>query len=293
MLPDMTRFDYAGPADLRAMQGLAARLWSPRSRWHVGDLAWNRYLHVGREPEWATSLWEFDGEVVAWCWAEESGEVSLCVDPARADLVDEVLAWGLAAFDVAAHEAWILDAEEHLAAGLVRADFAARTDGPFFLHTARPLEDVPTPALPAGFTVRPVRGAADAAGWADVHGSAFHPSRVTAESYLNVTAAWPYRAAFDHVVVAPDGRFAAYCLGWYDEANRVGEFEPVGTRPEFRRLGLARAVCASVLHAFRAAGGESAVVRPRGDDEYPQALALYTDLGFTGYARTVSYARTR
>ncbi|MGY0233637.1 GNAT family N-acetyltransferase [Longispora urticae] len=287
----MTRLDYSGPADLRAMQALTARLWSRRSQWTVGDLAWNRYLHVGRESEWATSLWEHDGEVVAWCWVREGGDLDLCVDPAHADLVDEVLAWGLAALDLARYEAQILDAEEHLAAGLLRAGFTAATDGPFFLHTGRDLLDLPTPVLPEGFTVRPVRGAADAARWAEVHQAAFHPSRVTAESYLNVTAAWPYRAGFDHVVVAPDGRFAAYCLGWYDEANRVGEFEPVGTHPDFRRRGLARAVCASVLHAFRAAGAETAIVHCRGDDDYPQALALYTDLGFEGYARTVTYTR--
>ncbi|MEV0613970.1 hypothetical protein AB0I81_11660 [Nonomuraea sp. NPDC050404] len=48
------------------MQGLTRRLWSPGSRWHIGDLAWSRFQHVGREPEWPTSLWEHDGQVVAW-----------------------------------------------------------------------------------------------------------------------------------------------------------------------------------------------------------------------------------
>ncbi len=33
------RHDHTGPADLAAMRQLTARLWSPASRWHVGDVA--------------------------------------------------------------------------------------------------------------------------------------------------------------------------------------------------------------------------------------------------------------
>ena len=51
------------------------------------------------------------------------------------------------------------------------------------------------------------------------------------------TQAWPYRSDLDCVVEAPDGTFAAYVLCWYDEDNGVGEFEPVGTHPDYRRRG--------------------------------------------------------
>ena len=53
------------------------------------------------------------------------------------------------------------------------------------------------------------------------------------ETYAEMTQAWPYRADLDCVVEAPDGRLAAYCLAWLDEANAAGELEPVGTHPEF------------------------------------------------------------
>jgi hypothetical protein len=43
------RFEGAG--DLRDMQAAAQRIWSPTSRWHIGDLAWGRFMHVGREAE--------------------------------------------------------------------------------------------------------------------------------------------------------------------------------------------------------------------------------------------------
>ncbi|WP_328613504.1 hypothetical protein OHS18_33205 [Amycolatopsis sp. NBC_00355] len=92
-MPAVTRRDYTGPDDLRAMQSLAQRIWSPSSSVHVGDLAWQRFQHVGREAEWPTVLWEAGAEVVAWGWVSLPGELSLLVDPARPELASEVLGW--------------------------------------------------------------------------------------------------------------------------------------------------------------------------------------------------------
>jgi hypothetical protein len=58
---------------------------------------------------------------------------------------------------------------------------------------------------------------------------------------------------------------------------------------EYRRRGLSRAVTVSVLRAFRAAGGERAVVHARGDDGYPVPRQVYAALGFRPYARTLRY----
>ncbi|MFG1639394.1 GNAT family N-acetyltransferase [Amycolatopsis sp. NPDC049252] len=71
---------------------------------------------------------------------------------------------------------------------------------------------------------------------------------MTEASYRNVMTAWPYCGRLDWAVEAPDGRIAAQCLIWLEEHNAVGELEPVGTLPEFRRKGLARSVCLAALH---------------------------------------------
>jgi hypothetical protein len=60
-------------------------------------------------------------------------------------------------------------------------------------------------------------------------------SEMTRESYQVVMCTWPYRHDLDQVVEAPDGRLAAFALGWLDAANRVGELEPVGTDPRCAR----------------------------------------------------------
>jgi hypothetical protein len=171
----------------------------------------------------------------------------------------------------------------------VRRDYA----GPrFFLAHSRDLSDLPPmPQLPAGFAVRPVRDDADLVRHAALHREVWPRSALTDGGFRAMTGRWPYKMDFDVVVEAPDGRFVAYCLGWYDEVNRVGEFEPVGTVTEYRRLGLSRVAGIAVLRAFREAGGEMAVVYPRGDDEYPVPKQVYAALGFTPHARTVRYRR--
>lgn len=292
-MPAVTRRDYTGPEDLRAMQSLAQRIWSRSSSVHIGDLAWQRFQHVGREAEWPTVLWEAGREVVAWGWVSLPGGLALLVDPTRPELATEVLGWFEDTATAAELTVTVLDAEKHVIAALERSGYALPESSVHQSYMSRLLEDLPEPVVPGGFTVRPV-GADDLARRVAVHRAVWHPSRVTEPSYRNVMRAWPYRDRLDWVVEAPDGRFAAQCLIWLDDRNAVGELEPVGTLPEFRRLGLARAVCLAALHAARDAGAREAVVYPViGDPKFPAALPLYRDLGFRPYARTLTFTRTR
>jgi len=277
---------------IRAMQRLSQRLWSQTSNWHIGDLAWGRNQHIGREPEWPTAYWEVDDEIVAWAWVRLPGHLQVCVDPAVADLTPEVLAWfeSVATSDKLSAEA--LASETYLTEAYEAAGYRPDVGDSSVLHWhARDLVDLADPTTPEGFTLRHVRGAADIEQRVEAHRSAFAPSRVTVASYANVMAAWPYTSALDWVVEAPDGRFAAFCLIWYDEANRCGELEPVGTHADFRRRGLARAACLSALHALREMGAESAVVASVETPEGGGATALYRGLGFADMSRTVNYRK--
>jgi ribosomal protein S18 acetylase RimI-like enzyme len=120
-----------------------------------------------------------------------------------------------------------------------------------------------------------------------IHREVWAPSRVTESSYAQVRAEWPYRESLDCAVVAPDGRFAAYCHCWPDDQHRVGEFEPVGVRKEFRRLGLGTAVCTFALRRLHEEGGRQAIVYSVTEP----ASALYQSLGFRIHASLVAYSR--
>lgn len=148
----------------------------------------------------------------------------------------------------------LLDTETELCGRILRRGYEERPDAPFFAYHERSLEDLPEPVLPAGFTVRPVRGEEDLEQRVAVHQAAWNSTRVTLSSYQAVTEAWPYRAGLDWVVEGPDGRFVVSCLIWHDDRNGVGLIEPIGTDPRYRRRGLSRAVCLAALHALREGG---------------------------------------
>ncbi|MEN2421099.1 GNAT family N-acetyltransferase [Streptomyces rimosus] len=302
----MQRDEYAGPLALRAMQSLAVRAFPATGYRHSGDLAWNWCLALDRADHCPTAVWSDGGRTVAWGWLELPDGLMLQVDPERAELVRDVLDWaeatagtagpGPLSVEVADTERAVIEALE--LRGYVRETGGPGGDlatGPYMTCLGRPLTGdlPPRPRLPDGYVIRAQRDETDVAGRAAAHRAAFGSDRITAERHARMRATWPYRPEFDLIVASPGGDIVAYCQGWYDEANRTGVFEPVGTRPDHRRLGLARAVCAAVLHAFARAGGRRAVVQARGDAAYPVPKRLYESLGFAAYARTYTYTRTR
>ncbi|MEU8814819.1 GNAT family N-acetyltransferase [Actinoplanes sp. NPDC048796] len=278
----MRRRDFGGPDDLIRMQRAVQRGWAPGAQWHIGDLAWQWNSGLN---SWRVALWEDgDGEVRAWGRVDGDGHLDF---HAEDGLADEVLAW---------------------------ADpltVTVRDDGPapLFRHCVRELDDLETPKLPSGYSVRTVRGEEEAGARAAVHRAAWQParigellvpavalsgeSRVTTERYRDVMGSWPYRTELDLVVEGPGGDLVAFALGWLDEVNRVGELEPVGTHPDHARRGLGAAVSLACLHAMREAGATRAVVHPRGDDAYPVPGRLYRGLGFRPVAGYSTAAASR
>jgi len=287
--------DYEGLDDLRRMQELVARVWHESGRpplpHHVGDVPWRQFSVPGREQNFATRLWEEDGGVAAWAWLTLPDKLEVVIAPnRRRDLVDEMIAWADARAGCAV-EVECLDADAELRELLTARGFLPLESDCLYSH-ARTLETLPEPDVPSSYALRHVRLPDDLPQRVSVHRSAFgtqeRPSRVTEESYAAVTRCWPYREELDWVAEAPDGSFAAFCLIWLDEENRVGELEPVGTHDDHRRRGLARAVCTAAIRALRDAGAETAIVLAVTDE----ARALYRAIGFREVGRYAWFRRS-
>jgi ribosomal protein S18 acetylase RimI-like enzyme len=256
------------------------RALGDRAPWHVGDVTWGLRQHEGREAEWTFRLWREDDRVVAWSWLKsDRGVLEHDVHPDHLHLLDEILD------EPEARVAAAFEDDDACRAALVRHGFVRAGDA---LHVnARAVPEPPEQApLPAGFRLRTVEPG-DIAARVDVHRGVWAPSRVTESSYANVMGSWPYRSSLDCVVEAPDGGLAAYVLAWPDDENRVGLFEPVGTRAEFRRRGLGAAVCTFALRRLHEEGMRQAIVLC----ETPPACALYESVGFERRGTIVGYER--
>jgi ribosomal protein S18 acetylase RimI-like enzyme len=289
---------YSGTSDLRLMQRLQQEVWAvdrERTHAHVGDLAWMS-MSVPREDEWTRRLW-LDGErCVAWAWIAHGSRLDHEVHPDHRGgaLHEEVLDWFVREAGTDGEwTAWVIEGDPVTVPLLERRGFALPGEPDLLLHVRELEEPVAAPEVSDDFRLRTVRGEEDLAARVLVHQAVWGPSRVTEESYRNVMSTWPYRPDLDCVVEAPDGSFAAYVLCWYDDVNRVGEFEPVGTHQSYRRRGLGSAVCRYALRRLREEGATHAVVYASPKKDQRQASALYESVGFRRHGRMLALRRTR
>ena len=294
----LTSRPYEGPGDLLRMQELVAAIWKhdrDRIPCHIGDLAWWRHQHVGRDHTRRIRLWENgDGSLAAWAWLALPKDLVFQVHPRHEGVGhDAVLAWlEEEAVGEELVSAYTVETDQPTVVALERRSFERRAEE-WAAHMLRDLrEPIPNAPVPEGFVIRHIRGDEDVEQRVEVHRSAFAPSNVVPESYRNVMACPSYRASLDWVAEAPDGRIASFCLAWLDEENRVGEFEPVGTHEDFRRRGLARAVCSAALRALREQGAERAIVYSVDAPQQGPAFRLYEALGFATATRAVEYRKS-
>jgi ribosomal protein S18 acetylase RimI-like enzyme len=272
-------------SDLRLIQGLISDTWrlvGPVAPVHVGDVTWWLYQHLNKLAEVRIQLWLDGDECVAFAWNWLKRDALDClVHPERPELLDDVLSWADADV-VYAQES---DAEK--VAGLEARGYERRHDDAMN-HMVLSLAEAPgEPRVPDGYRLRTV-GPGDLERRVEVHRAAFAPSRVVPESYARLQREWPYRADLDHVVEAPDGSLAAFCIAWLDEKNRAGLLEPVGTHPDHRRRGLASAVCLAAVGRLRALGAENAVI---GSDVGSPGAAVYERIGFRTVTRHVPFGK--
>ncbi|WP_347353620.1 GNAT family N-acetyltransferase [Intrasporangium sp.] len=290
--------DFTGPDDLRAMQDMCSRLWSPAARFHPGQLAWNRYSAPidparPRAGE-AIAVWrDAAGRAVGFGWAEAPDWLELQVDPAHPAVAEDVLDWFEEWSDAPSQSVLLMD-DDPIGEACRPAGFVPDETAPFLRHHLMDLSALPSASAVEGYRFRHVepgeasdRAACHAAAWSD-----FGPSEVTGASYALLMTAWPYRADLDWVATDASGRMVAGALVWLDPATGVGLVEPVGCVPGHRGRGLAGAVTLAALHALAHAGGRTALVTPRGDAGYPAPMRLYQSFGFHPGVRTVTWTRS-
>ena len=306
-VPDV---DLVTAENVQLMQGLAQRVTAVRpelvnSDATFGELAW--IWSKGNAADggtWPGRLWFSGGELVAWGWAylphqvrRSDGSVhevtgaylGYQVHPGRAELVDEVIGW----YDrvAAGLERTVLPrmadefALKRWEAHGYQADRASLGEsGSWTQLNERDLTEVDQPTLPDGFRFRSADEAGPEAA-VRAHVDAWAPSTYTAEGYEGVRRTATYRGDLHILVEAPDGTMAASTIMWLDEANLTAEFEPVGTHPGYRRLGLGTAMLRHGMQLARDAGATGMTVACYGAPGRQEARGLYYAAGFRPFTR--------
>lgn len=258
-----------------------------------GDLDW--WLHIEEEPESkvrATPLWLEGDSIVAWIYANK-GQFELFVDPARYDLLPELVDWSARAARAANAgkvEIYANDLDIQRTGIYANLGFE-RTDETYNMRTISLVQDLPAPNLPDGFQFRDMTAVEgeDLERRVELHRVVWAPSRWTPAKHARLMQARTYRPDLDLIAVAPNGDFASYTIIWFDPSLKYGVFEPVGCHPDCRQRGLTSAVMYEGLRRLQALGAERAWVNSW-HASLP-ANRLYESCGFTLADRIRAWAR--
>ena len=142
--------------------------------------------------------------------------------------------------------------------------------------------DPGAPELPAGFEMISLTPALTDR-YVALHRAAWSrpnaPSTYDRRQHDSVTAMPDFRYDLVPIVAAPGGALAAYCMSWWDSRSASVEIEPLGTHPDFRRKGLARAIVREVLRRSWALRATHVLVW--GVSGNPEAKSLYESAGLS------------
>ena len=290
---------FRDPSDVARMKRLVVegRAASPHSGYmHCGDVDWRLFGPHGFPLEEIVRLWEDAGDLAGWALLSADG-VDYQVHPSRrsSSLERSIIGWGqeqTLAWRLANRlapncvvECYVDDAERMALLeemGYIRTDRGA-------VHFVRDLADaIDEPAIWDGWAVRGLRQES-VESRAAPQAEAFAPgSKTTPSTWRHMMAnAAGYDPELDSIVAMPDGTIVSAALAWLDTHNRVGEFEPVGTRPACWRMGFARLAMLRGLRVMRERGMETAIVQTNATNA--PAIGLYESVGFAIVNRSVEY----
>lgn len=300
---DISPRPYATQADLRKLQ-TATSEWIAAAGFkgylHIDDIALRLFNGMRcYSPRDIVRLWEdASGDLFGWCMLYPRwNSFEALLHPDYDELAPQIFDWAeretrrwmqkeghgdqpiyLDVFDDDKSRSALLEQR-----GYVRGE-------PTHLIGIRSLADsIPDAMPPQGFSIRSLEGLHEADKVVTVVNAAFGWSW-TGDEFRQFMAS----PGFSHdnlVIVAPDGRFAAFCYVMLDYRNLLGMFEDVCTHPDFQRLGLAKALLYAGMKHMRQSGMHTALVPY--DASLGAAPKLYESVGFQPKYRIYNYVRTQ
>ncbi|HPH97523.1 MAG TPA: GNAT family N-acetyltransferase [Anaerolineaceae bacterium] len=290
----MNTFLFADESHAEAMRALIRCLPGPSS---IADFEENIQMESIRSN---TRLWEQDGQLAAFAYVDDYNNLCYEIDPQipPETLEAEIVAWGVACIqrrNAETGEEGTLDfscsASDTQRMALTRnygfEELEVRS-----LHYSRSLED-PLPDFPlaAGFTIRPAAGEPEVEALVALHCAATGSDAMTVEERLAIMRSPEYIPELDLLAVAPNGDLAAYCVCGFEDGSdgTVGYTDPIGTHPQYQKLGLAKALVAAAFKGLKARGAVEVRVGTSSENMRMQRLA--ESLGFKLVSERLWFAK--
>jgi ribosomal protein S18 acetylase RimI-like enzyme len=277
--------------DLLDLVGRARASSDPHAFLHPGGLQW-LLRRLGNET-FSVLRW-MDGEGLAGFGVCDAGYVM--VQPASSSLDQYLMLLSraeahLRQSDNPAIEVSVWDDDRALVSALQPLGY--EPSGTYGHELTYQLVDAsPRATLPDGFSMRWLEPSLDDA-YVELHRAAWStwaPSTYERRMHASITSMPDFERELVPIIAAADGTLAAYCIAWFDPRTQTVEIEPLGTRPEFRRLGLARAIVGEVLNRSAERGAKSVMVWSVSSN--PEARHLYESAGFRSQRVLREYRRT-
>ena len=297
---------YTGPADLQAMIDLAQALRARGQK--VYPIATDLYEELAdTDAQVAARLWETaQGELVGFVYVNQYQNLVdvFDTDEMTLDLEAEMVAWVVSAMQRRNQErnyihpldAYVLEDDLPRQAFLERHGFQRRAETSILLSRSFD-QPIAEPQLPQGFAIRPMGGEAEVEAYVALHRAAFGTDNMTVEYRRTIMSAPDYIPELDLVAVAPNGDLAAFCVCqiFPDDTPRAGGqkegwTDPVGTHPNYQRLGLAKALLLAGMRTLKERGVDTALLGTSSTNTAMQHTA--EAVGFRNASNTLFYSKT-
>ncbi len=236
-----------------------------------------------------TRIWEEDGapgRVMAVAIRESRTNYFIHIRPGNPSLLDEVIRW-IEDHSASKKQDPAEEQRTHIISlkGDKERETALRKRGfqrskAYGILRVRDLEaPIPDASTPEGFQIRSVRGREDfeklAANIRIVFG---HGEWFTADTLEGIARGSFYIRDLDLVAEAPDGSIASFCTFRVDPVSRATELEPMATHPDYRGLGLAKALISEGMRRLK--DHDPLLLYIDGAADNPAANSLYEATGF-------------
>jgi GNAT superfamily N-acetyltransferase len=209
------------------------------------------------------------------------------IHPNFRSIEEEIIKW----IENTIHERQIDSSTEHQIDFLVQETDSFRKEllqkrnyqdqGLVEIDRIRPLnKPIPEPIVPEGFEIRSVNIIKEFQKYQEAQATVFpHCKYMTMEQAEIYKSASFYNPKLDLAVIAPNGQIAAFTTIRIDPISKISEFEPVGTHPNYRRKGLAKAIIYFGLQLLEK--NNLALISIPGSVAREEVIRLYDSVGFT------------